>query len=87
METRIEELYKNLDKYLEELKELGLYGDRAVNEELFKLYAKDSEELTELLIQEGKAAGQIDSKMEQKLRDAQKELIKKTEKLLNKEMT
>jgi hypothetical protein len=54
METkqRIEELYKNLEKYLQELGELGLYGDRPVSTELCKLYVKDANELGELLIQE-----------------------------------
>lgn len=66
-ETRIDELYKNLFGYLDKLKELCL-SDRPVSEEIFKLYARDVEELGELLIEQGKEAGQIDDKMEQEMK-------------------
>lgn len=65
---RIDQLYKSLYKYIDELKELGL-SDRPVSEELFKLYARDANELGDLLIQEGKKAGQIDDKAGQEMKD------------------
>lgn len=74
-ETRIDELYKNLFGYLDKLKELGL-SDRPVSEEIFKLYARDAEELGELLIEKGKKVGQIDNKMEQEMK---KRLMKSLE--------
>lgn len=67
-ETRIDELYKNLSGYLDKLKELA-FSDRPVSEEIFKLYARDAEELGELLIEKGKGTGQIDNKMEQEMKN------------------
>jgi hypothetical protein len=71
-EERIDELYKNLFDYIEKLKILGLTGDKEKAKELFTQYVKDSNELGELLIQEGKDAGQIDAKLEKEIRDRQK---------------
>jgi gas vesicle protein len=82
-EKRIDELYKNLFDYLEELKELSLTGDRQKSKELFTQYVKDSNELGELLIQEGKDAGQIDAKLEKEIRDRQKILNIETEERLS----
>jgi len=74
-ETRIDELYKNIFGYLDKLKKLD-FSDRPVSEEIFKLYARDAEELGELLIEKGKRAGQIDNKMEQEIK---KRLMKSLE--------
>lgn len=82
-DKRIDELYRHLFGYLDQIKKLGLSGDREKSKELFRLYVKESNELGELLIQKGKDAGQINAKLEKDIRDRQKMLNIETEERLS----